>query len=210
MTFPVFKTTPFYLHYCNLLIFFHCRKRIFPLVTKTTQGLYKATPNDGCCHQVITTAKNYLGTRKSYPHTCLEKGEDQPQLTFWQSDPILYKLTLMGFLLLSNARRLGGNSDGLSVLPPSPCRPSKQELQQKRKRTPWKKTNSTSACVSTRKYYVPALHRVLLVLPARNLHHNTMRSFTPASPVVGEGRWGGRVSRREAAFPRCFQDAVYW
>lgn len=42
--------------------------------------------------QVITAAKNYQGTEKSYPHPCLADGEDQHQLTFWQSDPILYKL----------------------------------------------------------------------------------------------------------------------
>lgn len=105
-------------------------------------------------------------------------------------------LHLEGFVLLSIAKGLGGNRDGLSMLPPSPCKPSWQQLQQKRKHTHTKKrkekekkkTKSTTVGVSRQKYYVPALHRVLLVLPARNLHHNTMRSFTPASPVVGEGR----------------------
>lgn len=89
----------------------------FPLVTKTVSGVYEATQNDGCCHQVITTAKNELGTRKSYPHPYLARGEDQHQLTFRQSNAISYKLTLVFFVLICNAKRLGGNRDGLSMLP---------------------------------------------------------------------------------------------
>lgn len=108
MTFPVFKTTQFYLHDCNLPIFFHCRKLTFLWFTKTTWGVHEATQNDGCWHQVISTAKNYLGKRKSYPHPCLAKGEDQQQLTFWQSDLISHELTLVLFVLLNNARRLQG------------------------------------------------------------------------------------------------------
>lgn len=73
VTFPAFKTTQCYLHDCNLPICLHYRKLIFPLVTKTTWGVYEATPNYGCCHQIITAAKNYQGTRKSYPHSCLAK-----------------------------------------------------------------------------------------------------------------------------------------
>lgn len=134
----------------------------------------------------------------------LAKDQGHHQLTFWKGEPISYNFIWVQYGEARKKHRsiihAFSSPNGHSPLQAFACShgfawAALYKAGQTSNDCKRKKTKSTTVCISSQKYYAWALQSAAS-MPTRNLQHSTVRSFTPASPVVGDGRWGGRVSRR--------------